>query len=1364
MGIHQSLPIEEDEEEKKGFDPARRPDKSSEREPVAETAPPSIKSEGPAESAQVKEGPKQPEGPEGPKQSLEEKDRPFEYPKFVENLGEERPPLSSQIMRDVFLRPGPEAMSEMEDFSPEERLRAYRGLATKRMEAGEVPDWIEENAFIRGATYRLWDEIEQTLEKYTKHDFPDVPEYGHDPDSGMEEIGMYVSLLLAGVATSVVATAAGPYLAGAMKVLGAPGVAASSLVGVGSRLVLGRPFVFALLAGGVLKEGTSEGPPGEKYGLVSMGAEILTPYGETKEERGERLEAYPKLSYGGRLWSQTRSEVFDEALFWGGFKGLKYGFKSIGIGSMSKASVKRADSILGGKAKEWAAEHGDEIGLGLQETENFVANAGAAMSINKTKMIKKVMKTPEGKKVMLAYPKLTDAAAPAVVKEVVEETGKVAARISVRPSLQGTARSLMKKVLDGGSLEEVNKLRSRFMETVAEEGFTAPVAQYVERAYVGVLRNTVRKLAKEGRGADLGELRAMQGALGDMIDRALLSVGEAGEGVLKKRGKYLGVADQKTLEVYQQLRERLSGVMLSFDDLQKMPPAYLKFLDNLYAGVADGTVDPAAVRALTSVGGPKGMLQFMGRTMADQMLGTTAVLSTALGNAAGTVDEFFRSSKLFGVRTAATDNYHGLTNVARLVGGKVAHPLETMKNIYVRMSGQAVDHTIHTRALIEEALPSGFFSKMGNMVTGWRFEAIHGIDEVTQAYNANGQARKVVGWLTDHRLAEQGIKEPTQEVFQKEYRKVLREMYEEFSTGKGDTGGVPLFSHFMREGMNKVALRRNLSQKNLTPLASNMFRSVSKVVDETTLQKSEDTILKSLGKFGVRSLMIPFSKTALNVSERSLYAAKGVAGLEKGLGHFAKMDQKAAGEAMSVGIMLYAAEQMADHGVLEMSPPLTRHQDPLKTYGQQEGVAEGHVRVGNRTVPVGGLNVYGAGMLVGHGIHSLINILKEDDPEVAVAAHQALMKFGKIFAGFELAENVFKFVDNVNLESEGSKAGLKKAGKKHMDRSVELMFPMAKTVKNAKEVYTGHKLSGLESEEVDDNTKKTALKELQGFYEYLKIRASNAYGVSNLAQRDYFGRPVRTIHPDEFGGEEGWVPQVARFAIGGTKVVDENSVKFYDKMSELGLFDISSAPIATGEGSPDIQSGYSFTPISGNISAKIRVPDAEGRMHGRTQTISLPKHKFNQMKGLAGLQSKVWVDFMKSLPDIENGIAERVYDSFLSGAEQYGYQDGDDMHDVIQRLALYEGDIDDAPEILYLAYRHTESGADLEGGGNPVILARGDAKDHMLNVAKRKAIVSFYDKAKELGKQMMALDPYVRKRANNAYTALGGGNDGTAVR
>lgn len=1361
---------EEEEDKKKGFDPTRKPGLMSKADPTGfdptrKTKPVSEEPTGfdptrkPGTDRAPQSKPKKPEKPKEPKMSGGKKEGEFDYPKFVEGLGADAPPRSSQIMRDAFLRPGTKGLVRMSRETPETRLEAYRGLAARRT---QVPDWFPDDAFSRGAIFRLWDEIEQTVEKYSDKDFPDVPEYGHDPESTAEELGMYASLLLAGVATATVATAAGPYIAGALGAIPGGGVAAAATSPL-ARLVLGRPFVFAALSGAALREGTEETPPEDRYGFAAS----LTPLGkETPEEKERRMTQYPQLSYGGRLVSQLKGELIDEAAFWGAFKGVKFGIggakRLLGGPQISAKSTGKANSVLAGHEEEWVKEHGDSLGgVSLEEAENFVAKSGAAMQITSNvdkKLVKTTMKTSEGKKLLIAYRKLTDDLPPPK-----EDLIKKPARIAVGPDMKGTSRKVMKHILKGGDTQSLNKLRTEFLEAASnagDEAFDASVANYTERAVMGIYRNMVKAIRKGGAEADLGDMRQQLAIVEGMLEDGLTAAG--------KKAKDLPATSQKSLEVFRNLRERLSGTTLDIEELQKMPPNYLDFLDNMYKGLADGTVDADSVKALISVGGVKGMLQFAGRAAADNMLGATAVLSTLAGNVAGTADEFIRNSKLYGARTAALDNYQGLMNVSRLVGKGMVHPLESTKNLYLRITGQSVDHAIHGRALIEETLPQNMFSKLGNALTGWRFEAIHGIDAVTKAYNAQSQARKAVAWMTDHRLKEAGIVNPSKAVYQKEYRKVLAEAYQEFAGQGTDSGVVPLFMHITQENMDKLALRRNLAQKNLTPLGGgSFFNSAAKTVDNFTLQKPDDSLMKATAKWGARTLLVPFSKTGLNVAERNTYAAEGLLGKTKNVGYFENLDRKAAAEAMSIGYMLYAAEQMYDHGVLEMAEPYGPHQDPIKGEGTKTGIPQGHFKVGNRTLGADKVNVYGAGMMAAHHIHGLMKMFEEDDPTAMEVAQKALSDFGRTFGPLDLIANVSEFASSIDAESQSNKARAAKAGSRWVDRRVETMMPLSKSFKNVRELYKGQKIGVYEPEEPpSEKAQKEALDKLNGVWEYLKVRATNAYGTHAGIQRDYFGRPVKTMHPEEFGGDEGWQAQMARFAIGGTGVVDEESVKFYEKMSEIGLFDMSGTPIETGPDSPSVKSAYVFNPVGKSVTAMANIPDERGRPRGKSMSVKLPYHKFTQKKGLMGLQEDVWVDFVQNLPsDKEKRIAIQRYGAFVRTMSKFGYQDGDDLYDVMRRIALYEGDKRNAPRELRIHWNFTESAADIEGGGNMLVTARGDAKEYMLNQAKRKTIVTLYNFAKTVSNQMMAMDPYVRKQANTLHTATEGRRGtGTAVR
>ena len=1308
------------------------------------------------------------------------------YPNFVERLRPTEPDPTAAFMRDVFLRPGGTAIAELNDVGEEERLAAYRGLSSIRAKRPRFTEKEKKQAkkylftdtqLMAGAVFDLWDDVEKTVEKYSSFDFPDAPAelFEDAPEGIIRDLSYYLPLILAGGVTSTVAKSLGSTAAGILNSLGPAGRLTHTMTALPAKLLFGGTGRVLVLSDAVLKEGRQDEAPELQYGITSMVGKSMG-IGETEEEKEERKEKYKYMWYGGRLASHYKSVALDDLALYGIGKtlvGLKRGtqawFKGNSI--ITSKGVKKADTILGGKHDDWLAEHGDATRMSMEESENFVAKAGSAQFLSAPNKIVTKHLEVGGKKVAVSYKKLADVTLPTpppIPEEALVKKGGDLLSGSSPRRVGARIREEAAKLEGDGSLEKIDELRSLFDDEMTRAGQRGPlrdtITDNVERAGLHTMSNMVDKLIKEGSTANLDYYTQVLARVGNLAESTLSS-----PGVAARHATHSGVELQR-IDLFKDLWSRMHKMHLTPTELRNLPPEHLDFLSDLYKGLAKGTIDPKDVALRTGDGGVRGLFHWWGRQIAHDRLGSRALMSTLTSNTVGTVDEVIKASSFYGMDTAIKDAVGGSMQVARLIGGSLSHPLEATKNLYLRITGQAVNSSLAARTLIEDALPQSFFAKFGNAITGWRFEAIHNIDEVTKAFNANGQARRAVGWLTDHRLKEKGLTNVTEEIFQKEYRASLADIVQGLKSGKENTGYMPLFYHLMEEGTSKLAFRRMLNNNAMTPIASKYHKGLFELTEK--LARSEgDSLPAVAGKWFAKSLLVPFSKTALNISERSLYGVQGAIGKGKGLGAFASKDQKLVAQSMAAGMLYYLSDQLYSTGALSMAAPLASTDEAAKARNLTgNGIPIGHVNIRGRSTDASALNMVGQGMVIAHHIHAFVNTFSEDYPDEAARWLNPVMAFINTLGAGEVIRGASEVADLIHYDTQGTQSSAWQSIKtKIIDPTIESSFPLSKLRKNIREQKVGAKLAGRGDElTVSETKQKEALDILKTSYSWLRTRLYNAYGIDGFVQRDYFGDTINTIHPEEFGGdEEGFTSHIERYLLGGMGTVTKEGIAFQQQMADMGLYSTTSKKIHMGE---DQAINYDaptskLVPPSRHLSVPVRYDIPGGRTGIVQQAIKLPIHEFNRMKGLMGLHRDVWDRHLNTLGAKDRNAVNRLLIKMLRDASYYGHKKGETLSDTIKRLAMWnKKNMRNAPRKL----RHWMAVTvdDPRYGGNETLYIKPGLtlEDQLFNVAKRRAIIDMYNMMKEGSKLIMSISPQVIKQGQTLHDAVGRNDERTSIR
>lgn len=1235
-------------------------------------------------------------------------------PDFIDTIAD-RDDEVGRVLADVTLGPTEEFKEAIKGAPIEEKREAYRALANARSGGTPKEDgtWDFADDFFRGFFLKNVRDIEQTVEKFSGFEIPDhYVQFEDDPDSGWQMAGEYAGLFTAGAFAAIT-------------------------LGLGSPLVVGG---LATLAGKpLLRVGSDEEAPEFEYGgLVTLGAtQVLGMEGEKPEEKSERMKEYEQMTTVQKYLTQLKAQAGDDAagflLFAGLGKALMFGARGAKVAAKL---LKHRKDLNENIRNAW--------GLSSKEMEDRVTKIGAHKLLQKKETTLLRVKTKNGD-AFIAYkqPKALEAEELRIVGKLPDEPPPIPA--------QALPKDIAKDVAGVSPLRVVLEMEKAIAD-VATKGDEA-LARFESLARVledniphkGEGDFSERILTRiVGRAEALANVKAIDNPklipqINKVIQR-LDGVGDEIVGIRKRVGSKAGGELQGTQE-WLQLKSDLNRLGVGLDDMKHLPQEYQDFLKRMYQLIADGKMSPRDVVLKIPTGSSKGFLQFLGRSTAHNLLGTRAILNTAIGNTTGATLKALKGTAFYGPVTAIRDQVAGFGHLLSLVKNKLVDHKQAMNDAWMFISGQGIE-TQSGRLMVEQSMPKGWLGKFGNAITGWRFGAIHSIDSMTQAVTANTNARQAIGWLTDYRL--RNVQNVTKQAWEAKYAETLQDVYKGLSEGKDTKGILPVYFQIAEENAAKLAFRRDLSRKTFTPVAGEGLSRAASNIAKMSVARPEDGILKSAVKVGIRNYVIPFSPTFINMAERMLYA---IPGATKNLGRFGAGDRRVVQGAVALGGSLYGMDQLMNLGLLEMSLPFSSKESSIKAYGfTNEGIPEGHVRIGNRTMPIDSVGEAGKAVLLAHHVHSLIRTFQEDNPDIASAGVGFLSAMTKTFTPVELVNGVADIYETLGDTTQGTSKKAQALFKKELSKAVENTLPVAKDVRNLVEMKLGKKLSGAEA--VPQVTEKT--KGLEAMYEALVLRVRNAYGVDGFIQRNYFGEPVYTVAPEDYmETQDGLWNGGLAYLLGGTGTATDEGAKFYNKLREIGVMKQGDEhTLATGQ---KVADPYVYTPLSRSVSVPIKVMIG-GSMRAHKEAMRLPVHLYNNAKGLMGLQEDVWDRYLTTLEDDDREhwhVARRAKLKFEAGLKRaYNWKKGEDLKDIMSRIALWDVEkINSAPPILRKMYDRVQRskiwGENVDMYVNPGLTA----KEQQLNVAKRRAIVELNNEAKKLAKTAIVLHPDIQKSA-----------------
>lgn len=1281
-------------------------------------------------------------------------DKPVVLPNFVRTLtsgtGNGR---TAEIMRDGLLEADTQKVELVEMSDQSIREAAYSALAkseanrrvastpkTGSWDMGDVAEVAKDVG--RGVVYRNWDGIEKAVEKFTDIDFPDVPDYVRKDDSIAQDVGqtlgmaVMASMAASGVTSAGTALGMGRMLHGAASALGMSDKAATAMAAPFSRFFLAETGLF--LAGeSALEVGEGRAPDYKYGGVVELIDSVMdVKDDETPEQEQQRKDQYYRLSTADQFKAQLQSIWLDDLVAFGAFKvagryvvapvAKRIFKKRFAVRGITGRGIKRANDILEFGNKRIPQNMSDA------DKEAWVVRALADSALKSPEYVKKFVKTEKGKG-WIVVPKTTTSKQaeqltppPLPMPEVVESAAprdilRVSPKLATRKLLNEASKdntdpNTLRETLDP-LIKELAKKKGDAPAGLAKE----TISENVARADIALRLKGLRRILKD-EAADVTDLEESLA----IIQRSVEKV-HSGSGV-----------ELQSIQRYLDLQNSLNKLGMSFDDMRKLPKDYQDFVKEIYENISKGKLKPEDVIVQFNNKGPlKSVIHFLEGAKFDNHLGHTAILKTLLGNVTGTVDNLVKNTRLHGLHNTLVDYTQGTKFVARALSKGFTDAPSVMKTLWEKLSGQHIGTDMTGRMLIHQDIPTSIAGKLANAIRSTRMVAIDSVDVVTKAFNAQANARKSLSWATDYAL--RGEKNVTSELWEETYEKILNKTYHALKTGNDAEGVTALFHHFINESGDALAFRRNLL-KAKTPISSKFYKQTMAAVRSAGTPRDEDTYLKLAGRATFRSILAPFAPTAINISERLTYSTRGLIGATKGLGYYGAKDATASGQSLALGGILFMADQLANTGVLTVSPPVTGSKDINKKRAMRGvGLPEGHFKVGNRSIGLDAMAVPGQFMALLHSMHGMINSFAEDDPQVAAGMWNMVRASVARFAPWDMLRNVGELVDAIGTEGENISA-IKRIAKKEF----EGYFPLGQYAKNTKEMHYQARLSGRELSQSPSEL-KDAMDSLMSVHDWVKTRFVNAYGAEGWVQRNYFGEAVTTSYPDEFGGDtEGFTNQVIRYLLGGTGVVDKEGIELYDKLEEIGVLDITGRKMRSGDQLTPVPYMKGLTPPSRVIGVDAPLADADTLQQGgeiKTR-VKLPIHVYNKMKGLIGLQHHSWESHIASVdPEAARTLkrVERRVRTHL--ASYYDGKPEDTLKDIVKRVAMWDYEKrDNAPKKLmsmYLAMQYDPR----YGGNDQLHTPRGLHRNEVVfNAAKRRTIEGLYTFLKKVGRDAILYD------------------------
>ena len=1268
-----------------------------------------------------------------------EEEMVIDVPEFIGDLANSEEPLDEALRMSMLDAPK-EFRSNVSEFPKvsldgevprpnEQRVKAFKDLAA--VKAGGIkksekdPHWVASNPFFYGALYKNWQKLEDVTEYMADRELFDVPEIerNYDEESTLNILAESFSEwgLAVGVGT-----------AGFLK------------LGASYKLALGLGMMSDLLGRSVAKTARGEAAPEYPYGMSGALVNKVIFGGESDEAYEKRLDEFEELEDWEKIYQFARADFVDEV-------GLPAFAISLG---MTKRGLQYAHQVNKTR-RALNAQKLVKSGVDPKKMEDYVTTTMSSQAVNEKDITVQIITTPEGKKSALVYRRfpggdveLANSTPPPLppkgnIRTPKDILGLSPLKISDRLDEMADA-----DILD---VNEFNRLAYALRRELTETGQKGmnrnTIVDNVHRTYFKLLSRRSKELAKNPD----ADTRAITMLINDLDGVSRGAVGNGVPGLKQRVSSSAGVELQR-VRAWEETRTALEKLGMDLKDYENLTPEMKKVANKLWDDLAAGRVDPVELSVRLPASGMKGALNFLSKATYDNMLGYKALVGTAIGNLTG-VGQSFVSSFAYGPTKAIRDQFDGFMHLLRLSGQGLIHPVAALKSFYDDAAGTSAK-SLSGRMFLEDSLPQGKLSKLAHAAVGVNFAAIKKMDLATRALTANTQARRTLGILTDHKLRRAGIK-PTKKVWQETYNKTLEKVYKALREGKDPEGYLPLFNQIMHERAGALTFSRDLS-KSITPVSDTLidYKGLDRTLKNFLVTKPDSSLSEAATKTFARSFVIPFSRTFLNMAERTLYLASKPKSLRGG--HFyenkERLAQQVATASLAATAAFYAGDQFRALGLVnvDLPKPLTSKESKLKASHFKNVMPQvEEFKIKNRTYKLDSLGPGGRAVILMNQLQSMYNAHGEDNPEVGKSLMALMASISLEVTPIGIIQGVNEIGQLIDHSYQGKlSTKIESAARRKSENMLQNALPLSKKARNLLEYKTGVRVGPVDknpelSKKMDDFTSAT-----KAIFQTIR----NAYGIDGVIQRNAFGEPTYSIDPTEYEeSQEGLYNGAISYLLGGSGVVTKEDTEFGEQLRDMGVL-LAGNEIPLGEGQ-FFKDPYEWRPLSRTVSVPVTfsrrgVPAAEDSV-----TTRMPRHIYNTALGLVGMQEDVWERFTKKVAhgNARNLNIVQQYQRSLKGAlvSNYNYQEGEGLKGIAKRIAGAKVEnFRDAPRAVQNAYRVLQYDPLFESNTAMLEGTNKTHEEYLFTMAKRKAFVDLYNEMKKAVREVIVLHPTLMEQAD----------------
>ena len=1274
-----------------------------------------------------------------PTQTEGEEDTVIDVPEFIGKIANSEEPLD-EALRMTTLDPPKEFRSNVSEFPTvniedgvpvpnEQRANAFKDLAAAK--AGGVkksekdPHWIASNPFFYGGLYRNWRKLESVTEYMSGRELFDVPEVERDYDEdsllntlveGFSEWG-----LVTGVGT------AGFLLSGAS-------LPASLALGMAS----------SALNDAVDKTARGEEAPEYPYGLSGAAVNKVIFGGESEEEYEKRLEEFEELDDWQKIYNFAQAELFDEVVFGAGFK----------IGQVTKRGLQRAREVNETR-KLLNTKKMIDSGIDPKKMEDYIARTMGNQAVNEKDVTVQIITTPEGKKAALVYRKfpggdveLANSTPPPLPPRGNIKTKKDILGLSPLKISQRLDEMVDADILD---VNEFNRLAYALRRELTEAGQKGmdrhTIVDNIHRTYFKLLRKRSKMLEANPD----TDTKIVTMLINDLDGASRGAVGNGVPGLKQRVSSSAGVELQRK-QAWEETRTALDKLGMGLKDYENLTPEMKKVANKLWDDLAKGKVDPLEVSARLPASGLKGALNYVSKAAYDNMLGYKALLGTAIGNVTGVAQNAI-TGFAYSPTKAIRDQFDGFMNLMKLTGQGLIHPVASLKSFYDDAAGTSAS-SLSGRMFLEDTFPQGKLNKLAHALVGVNFAAIKKMDLATRALTANSQARRTIGIIVDHKLRTAGVT-PTKELWQETYNKVLPKIYNALRDGKDPEGYLPLFNQIMHERAGALTFSRRLSN-SITPVSDTLvdYKGLDRTLKNFLVTKPNNSATEAATKTFARSFVIPFSRTFLNMAERTLYLVSKPKSLRGG--HFyenrERLAQQVTAASMTAMAAFYAGDRFRALGLVnvDLPKPLDSNESKLKMAHFRNVMPQvEEFKINNRTHKLDSLGPGGRAVIIMNQLQSMYNAHAEDNPEIGKSIMALMASISLEVTPLGIIQGVNEIGQLIDHSYQGKvSTKIESAARRKSESMLQNALPLSKKARNLLEYKSGVRVGPVDADpELSEkmNGFKSATKAI-----FQTIR--NAYGIDGVIQRNAFGEPTYSIDPTEYEeSQEGLYNGVVSYLLGGTGVVTKEDTEFGNQLRDMGVL-LAGNEIPLGEGK-FFKDPYEWRPLARTVSVPVTYKQRGRPVDQESVTTRMPRHMYNQALGLVGLQEDVWERFTKQVAEGDARNLNRVqrYHQSLTRAltRNYNYKEGEGLKGIAKRIAGAKVEnFSDAPRAVQNAYRVLQY--DPKFATNTAMLEGTNRthEEYLFNVAKRKAFVDLYNEMKKAVREVIVLHPTLMEQAD----------------